>query len=236
MAVPAQVVKGPALKLATESKYVDGYLDDTALTSLNANDATWAGCEVNPRQSTAVYGCLPVPKQGDSYSSRDGRKIFIKNIRIKGILTWGLSDTVTAATYQSAARVVVVKDTRTNGVTLNAEDVLGPGEGSDGNASLNADAALMAFSKPNGWGRYKILKDQIFRLPPLTAFNDGTDGAINGYEMPFKFSIPVNDYVNFDDAAGAIASIVDNSYHVLAATNGAANVTISYVCRTAFLG
>ena len=50
-----------------ENKYVDGYYDWTNLTELSSNDQTWAGAEANPRQQTAVYGCLPIPRQGDNH-------------------------------------------------------------------------------------------------------------------------------------------------------------------------
>ena len=42
-----------------EVKYVDGYLDNTGVAEISTNDDDWAGCELNPRQQTAVYGCLP---------------------------------------------------------------------------------------------------------------------------------------------------------------------------------
>lgn len=90
----APTTKGPAKKKAKkmnvrtgmlaphgEIKYVDGYLDNLTLQALSANDATWASCEANPRQQTAVYGCLPVPRQGTNYADRDGRKIFVKKLR-----------------------------------------------------------------------------------------------------------------------------------------------------------
>ena len=65
--------------MGAEKKYVDGYLDSTNIVEVDDNDATWAGCELNPRQQTAVYGCLPVPRQGTNYADRDGRRIMIKS-------------------------------------------------------------------------------------------------------------------------------------------------------------
>ena len=79
-------VKPGGVMIGQECKYVDGYLDTTSLVQLETNDQTWAGCELNPRQQTAVYGCLPVPRQGDNYSDRDGRKIYVKNIKIHGVM------------------------------------------------------------------------------------------------------------------------------------------------------
>lgn len=220
-----------------ETKYVDGYLDLTTVHKLGTNDDSWADTEMNPRQQTAVYGCLPVPAEGTSYSGRDGRKIYMKNIKIRGSITWNPVNSLTGGTAQEFVRIVVVKDTRSNGTEISGEDVIGPGTGSDGNAALTGDAAIMSLTNPNGWGRYQIIKDKTYRLGSLSAFNDGTDGAQNGYYMPFKLDVKANCEVNFDSSEGAVGSIVDNSFHLLvAASNGNGTNGITYVARTAFIG
>lgn len=216
---------------------MDGYYDNASMTDVSANDATWAGAEADPRQQTAAYGCLPVPQQGDTYADRNGRKIFLKDIKIRGIVSFTGADSITSAGNIGPARIVIVKDTRTNGAQLNAEDVLGPGIGSDGNASLTADSALMALTNPNGWGRYQVMKDKLFRMSAVPLVNDGTDGAQFGYEIPFKMTIKCNCEVNFNGSAGAVANIVDNSFHLLAACDGGSGAPVlSYVARTSFVG
>lgn len=218
---------------------MDGYLDNTAVQELTSNDQTWAGCELNPRQQTAVYGCLPIPKEGTGYSERDGRKIFVKNIKIRGNVFFANEAAVTAAKTRGFVRIVIVKDTRCNGVEMNAEDALGPRTGSDGNASLLADASVMALTNPNGWGRFRILKNKLIRCPQTPAFNDGTDGNIQGYIVPFSITVKVNCEVNFDASTGAVGSVVDNAFHMLAACSTTTMATvpqISYLARTAFIG
>jgi len=220
-----------------ETKYVDGYLDSTTAHKLSNNDDTWADCELNPRQQTAVYGCLPVPQQGTGYADRDGRRIFMKTIRVAGHVVFNQVDTGTAALHGGYVRIVIVKDTRTNGTALSAENVLGPGIGSDGNASLSADAAGMLMTKPDGWGRYKILYSKVIKRPPTSAFNDGTDGAWNGQRVPFKFSIKCNCTMNFNASTGLVGSIVDNSFHLLACHSQASgSADITYVARASFTG
>ena len=116
---------------ADERKYVDGYLDLTNFHELGTNDDTWADCELNPRQQTSVYGCLPVPRQGTGYGDRSGRKIVIKKIVIRGIINWTGADTITATSKRyPIVRLLVVKDTKTNGAEMAAEDCIGPGLGS----------------------------------------------------------------------------------------------------------
>ena len=218
-----------------ETKYVDGYLDYTAIHEIG-HDETWADCELNPRQQTAVYGCLPMPRQGDNYSDRDGRKIYVKHIFIKGVINVSQANTVTQATNNPIFRIIVVKDTRTNGTSLSAENVMGPGLGSDGQATLTSDSGVQAFSSPDGWGRYEIVKDRTFKAVNNQAFNDGTDGAVNGYAIPFRMKVKCNCYVNFCDTPGAIASVIDNSWHVIGAVGNGLNPNISYQARTAFVG
>lgn len=216
--------------------YVDGYLDVTAVHNLDgAADDTWGDCELNPRQQTAVYGCLPVPRVGTGFADRNDRKIIIKNIRIKGYVRWPAANTITAGTGNSYVRIIIVKDTRTNGVALNAEDVIGAGQGSDGQAVLSGDGGAINFlSKPEGWGRYHILKDFILKAPPQPVSWDGTDVLQQQLVTNFAFKVK-GCPVNFLGNTGAVGSIIDNSYHFLAAhASGVGDASISYTARTAF--
>jgi len=224
--------------LPRETKYVDGYKDLTAIHELSANDDTWADTEMNPIQQTSPYGCMPVPRQGTNYSDRDGRRIVIKSIRVSGTIQFDPTNGMTSgSTEDNYVRLVMVLNTRTCGTELSGENVLGPGIGSDGQASLTGDAAINAFSNPDGWGQFKIVKDKYIRRPERPAFNDGTDGAISSVTVPFKISVKCNTIVNFDASTGAVGSIVDNSYSLLAGCGPHTNdCKITYVARTAFQG
>lgn len=223
-----------------ERKYVDGYMDSTALQAIDANDETWsnAGCVLSPQQQTATYGCLPVPRQGDDYGDRDGRKIIIKKIVIRGKIQWPALDSITAsAQVGPIVRLLVVKDTKANGAGITVSNVIGPGIGSDGQATLLADAGIMALSKPEGWGRYQIMKDKMYTRPLAPLVHDGTDGAMMGLETPFKFTLNLNTEVNFSASTGAIGSIVDNAFHLCGASGAVGTaVSVSYVARTTFVG
>lgn len=222
---------------AGETKYVDGYLDYTTLTPLATNDQTWAGCEINPRNQGGVYGCLPVPKEGTGYSNRDGKKIFVKKIIISGTLYWSSADTVTSSKVQGFCRLAVVQDKRCPGTEAQAEDILGPGTGGDDMASLSADSPVTVQTNPNGWDRFKILKDKYFKAPPQMYFQDGVDGARVGYQMPFKMTVKVNQNQTFKNSTAAVASIVDNSFGLIGAQSDAdVTVSVSYTARTVFSG
>lgn len=231
----------PTKRMVSETKYVDGYYDTTAILELSGTaDDDWAGAEANPRQSTAVYGCLPIPRQGTNYADRDGRRIYVKKLRIKGRIIWGTQAGATVAGAQRAARLVIVKDTRTNGATLSAENVIGAGLGSDGNAALSGDGGAINFpTDPDGWGRYKIMYDQWFTPPTQGAWGSGTAnaGQVLANETPFDIVINANCYINFDDTAGAIGSVIDNSFHLLCANTATPmDNSLCYYARTSFVG
>lgn len=223
-----------------EIKYVDGFYNSTSIHSLSDSvDDTWADCEANPRQTTAIYGCMPVPRQGTNYADRDGRHIFVKNIRINGLIDWQAIDSNAAAVGIGEVRIVIVKDTRTNGVALSAENVIGPGLGSDGNATTSGDGAAICLpTNPDGWGRYKILYDKTFRAPPQPAWGDNTNaGNTNSMTTKFKIKIKANCTMNFNASTGAIGSIIDNSFHMLAAAqDNTAAPALRYYARTTFVG
>lgn len=231
-------VPGITTGMKPETKYVDGYVDNTAIADLSGNDATWAGTLVNPRQQTAVYGCMPVPAQGDNFQDRDGRKIMVKKLQIRGEINFVLANTLTGATTgPNYVRLVLVKDMQTNGATLaTPANIIGMGNGSDGNAALTADAACMAPTNPAGWGRFRVLKDKIIRCPPREAFFDGTDGALNQATVPFKITVKPNCIQSFSATTGVVGSVIDNSFHLLAGGATTGGNTISYVARVAFTG
>jgi len=224
--------------LPRETKYVDGYKDATQLHELTGNDDTWATTELNPQNVGGAYGCLPVPRQGTNYSDRDGRRIVIKSVRISGTIVFAARDAITAgSTGDNYVRLCIVLNSRTCGAELAPATVLGPGIGSDGMASLLADASINAFSNPDGWGQYKIVKEKYIRRPERPYFYDGTDGALSSVAVPFKMTVKCNTMVNFDSSTGAVGSVVDNCYSLIGAVGpGDANATISYVARTAFQG
>jgi len=221
----------------SKMNYVDGYLDTVAIHQLsNLADDTWADCELNPQQVTAVYGCMPVPRVGTGFADRNDRKIFLKTIKIRGRIKYPAVDALTAATTYGNVRIIIVKDTQTNGVALSAENVIGPGNGSDGMATVSGNGGAMCFyTAPGGWSRYKIMKDVTFKTPITTSLHDGTDGAVNEINVPFKFNIKANCYVNFSGTTGAVDSIIDNSFHLLAGCTGSTAPQLAYYVRTSFL-
>lgn len=218
-------------------KYVDAFYNKTAIAEFSdAVDDDWAGMETNPSDTVGVIGCMPMPLVGDGYYARDDRRIFVKSIKIRGYINWDLSDTLTSATGSGFVRLVFVKDTQTNGATLDAENVIGGGFDSSGAACISGDGGgVNFFTDPEGWSRYKIMRDFTIRAPPQPVFNDGTDGAQQEMRTPFKITVKSNCYVNFSGNTGKIGSIIDNSFHLLTGKSGIQGAaSLCYYVRTSF--
>ncbi len=221
-----------------KNKYVDGYLDAVLVHVLSPTaDDTWADTELNPRQVTAIYGCLPVPRIGaGAFADRDDRRILTRKIMIKGFVRWPTSDGIVAATTIPYVRIIIIKDTRTNGSAMSAENAIGAGNGSDGAVVTSGDGGgINMFTNPNGWGRYEILRDIKILPPPVSPYHDGTDAASPAKYTPFKITVRPNEITNFSGTTGAVGSIIDNSYHLIAACNDAAAPLLCYYARTVFI-
>lgn len=232
--------RGQYGRFGGENKYVDGYFDVTDIAEFSSSaDSTWAATEMNPRQATAAYGCMPLPRQGTNYADRDGRKIFLTTLRIKGYIRWEPQDSIAIVQDAKPVRVIIVKDTKTNGAALDGENVIGAGLGSDGLNTLSGNGGTInMLSNPDGWSRYKIVYDRTFKGPARGAWGDNTNaGNILGRTIPFKIKIKCNCYVNFSGTTGAVGSVVDNSYHMLVGTTTSnSNKQMCYYARQGFRG
>lgn len=237
------------LGVVGETKYVDGILQNSTVYRTDvATPDDWSGTLVNPLHGSGTpsvpYNCMPVPKVGNGYFDRDGRKIYMKKIRISGMIEWEAS--ANSSDHQSLVRLVLFKDSRTNKQAPTPQDVLGSGTGSAGNVLETTYATIFSLTNPKGWGRYQVLKDKYIRHPPVGATQQvpgsvATPTDFRQYkprvQVPFKMSVKANCYVNFEGTAGTVASVIDNSFHLMAhATDGDSNVRITYYARSSFVG
>lgn len=191
--------------------------------------STWAGGELDPTGSSVLT--LGAAAIGDGPSDRDGRQVKIHSIYIKGVLTYAAQESLTAPPDDQIVRVALVLDRQTNKAQLNAEDVFGTiGAGLDVYSVRNLEYVK----------RFKILKDKTWRMPVSTAVVN--EGAVNQFAMgqvsiPFKlaytFRTPITVEYASAGTTGVIASIVDNSFHLIG-TASSTTAGITYRCRTRF--
>lgn len=224
------VARTPGGQIVADNHYFDSQTVQAsqALTSISAN---WTNTRIefyNGATGVTAMGTLFCPTQGDDIGQRQGRRCFVKHIRIQGTFVCPVQAAQTGSDAPLDVRYILVQDKQTNATSLTGDLVIASG--------YQAPALYMHQSAAN-FGRFKVLKDKTitFQNPAL-----GTDGAStlaqNGLRRTFKISAKINEWVDFNATnGGTVADIVNNSWHLLAATNGAAlAVTIAAKCRVVF--
>jgi len=213
--------------LGIEKKFYDTMLVATALGA----DTGMAGGEYDPSATSMIS----TPAQGDTEQNRDGKRIVIKSVQVRGIVT---TDGLTAQANLSSATacetfVALVLDTQTNGAQLNSEDVY---------KNLQAQASGVAQPLRNLLfaNRFRVLKEWQMTLKPSVASNNASAATIsvNGDLQEFEAFIPLDLNVNFNSGTTAsVANVIDNSLHIIAfASSTAMTPKISYNARIRFMG
>lgn len=177
--------------------------------------------------------CLNGIAQGDGESQRDGRKVTITRIDVHGTVVYRHPSTEDNALPE--VRILLVLDTQTNGAQFNSEDVLVTGgEAVEGFRNLQHSTRFRVLAetwvKPRGSG------DAI-------AYNStATDEIVRctDYRFPFKFGKDLNLSVTYKDTGATVASITDNSLHIMAIKGGgnygSGQPTLAYSSRIRFVG
>lgn len=209
--------------MGIELKFIDYGLAASALVA--PTDA--AGGEKDPATADSISAIA----QGDGESNRDGRQAIVKSAYVTGAITGAvLSDQADLQAGQSYY-VALVMDQQTNAAQLNSEDVFT----NPGAAAVLAPHVLrdLQFTQ-----RFKVLDHVLLSRPVLAA---GTDGAstnsVAGFNVPFKLSWNGEMPVNHVGTTAVIASIADNSLHIIAyASSTAGAPAINYNSRVRFVG
>jgi len=227
--VPTQVVRRTVGPVAAENHYFDAERADTAIQVITT---TWADTEADATTGSTptAINCLFAPIQGDDISNRQGRKVFVKKIRINGVICTPVQALQDTADVPPEVRLILFCDTQTNFTQAQGEEVI---------ASGRATLPLHQYQNLANLGRYQIYKDKTFILnnPALTNNSAANNIVQNSLRRGFKWTIKVNKWVTYKDSNnGTVADVVDNSFHLLAGTNGAATVpTLLYKVRTVFV-
>jgi len=209
-------------QLGIEKKFYDTSLGATTVTA--PTDA--AGGEYDP-SATSMISTPPV---GDTESSRDGKRIILKNVQIKGVIQRQPTEDAVNPQGQQQVFVALVLDTQSNGAQMNSEDCF---------KNLNAAAATAASPLRNllFGKRFRILKSETFNLDVITSAEADNLHSAAGVVRCIDWFINLKDLpVNFNSGTTAsIANVIDNSLHVIAySTDGTAQ--IAYNARVRFVG
>lgn len=209
----------------TERKYYTASRNGLALTDLTTND-DWTGTEAD----IATTNCLFAPVTGDDFNNRDGRKVQVIAIKIRGFVEADAQTNQTTADQSCMIRMLLLVDKQTNATQFNGEDVL---SGQTNTRCINA------FQNPAFFGRFKVLKDKQFILQNPSMTFDGTNVEQSGvrrmFKITHKFRKPMVVHFNATNG-GTVADIIDNSFHIMAGYDqGGLNPSLTYTVRTTFI-
>ncbi len=206
--------------MGAELKFFDSSRAAIALTA--PTDAT--GGEVDP----VTLNCLFAPTQGTGVQSRDGRRVVMKSLQIRGVVTVPNADVVTTGKIAPVFFIAIVMDKQTNAAQASSEDVFT----NPGAAALLAASPLRDLERST---RFRVLKEWILTGDTPTTVDGSTDQ--NGYSIPFGYYGKMSTKVEFVANGGSVADIQDISLHVMAYCSSTTFApTITYNSRVRFMG
>lgn len=202
-----------------ERKYFDSTRTSNALVS-------WAASTASGEQDPGTLNTLFAPIQGDDYLNRQGRKVQVLSLKIRGTITYALQEGIADPPTFGFVRLLLVQDKQTNAAQLNSEDVV--------------TGTIFGFQNAAFFGRFRVIKDKIINLQKVAVSVTGANtfyypGDQFPFKMKIKFRKPVLVHFNSTNG-GTVADIIDNSFHII---TGASSITtapaITYTCRTTFV-
>lgn len=164
-------------------------------------------------------GQLALIPQGDTESTRDGRKATIKSIQIRALM---YTTPGAAATFSDSTNLYLVLDTQCNGAAAAATDVF---------TSTAFNSALLNL---NNSGRFRILKHWVHNWGATA----GVGAALNTQTKQLEYFKRCNIPMDWSSTTGAITEIKSNNIFLMAGSSGASDdiVTVVGTCRLRFQG
>jgi len=210
--------------LGIETKFYDTYRAPVAVVS----PTDCSGGEYDPSATSMIS----TPAQGDGETNRDGKRIVIKSVQIKGQITTSAVELAAGPYVGCKVFIALVRDTQSNAAQLNSEDVF---------KNWSGDATLAACPLRNLLyaERFEVLKTELLDLTPNALSHVAADAfSYPGGSATFEWFKTLELPVNFNAGTTAtIANVVDNSLHVIAFTSSTQSTPlISYNSRIRFQG
>lgn len=163
-------------------------------------------------------GQLCLIPQGDTESTRDGRKATIESVQIRGKLLYSPG---AGANASCTSHMYLVLDTQCNGAAAAATDVFTTTDFWDAMIQLNNS------------GRFRILKHWVHTWNPPAGATTAYNTVIKQVEYFKKCSIPID----WNSTTGAITEIKSNNLFLMAGSVGGDDlVSFDGTCRLRFRG
>lgn len=167
---------------------------------------------------------LNIIPQGTTESTRIGRKVVLKKLNVKGIIS--LPTTATAASTSTVVKVLIIQDKQTNGAAFGATDL------------WDTDS-ISSFNNLANSSRFRVLKTKVFVLNSTAGSGRGTTdtlsfGTVDRYfSMDVNFNIPIE----FDNSVttGTVASQRTNSLWFCTQSDTSLSVLNLSTARVRFL-
>ncbi len=178
--------------------------------------------------STGIIGCLSAPAQGDGEEQRDGRKVQLASIHLKGAWVSDAIESAPGPIPDTSARLCLVWDTQTNATAMVGTDVMDAGSIVD----------VHSFRNLSNSQRFVVLHDEIFTLRRQTNNEGGinlfaSDALRCDWEINKTFKVPID--VNHNGTTANVSTVQDNSLSLIAVTTDS-SIEIEYDCRVRFYG
>lgn len=167
-------------------------------------------------------GQLSLIPQGDTGSTRDGRKCTVKSVQIRAAVRL---TPAAAATASGTAWLYLVQDKQANGATATAA-----GDGNSVFTSANAAAALIELTNAD---RFTILKKWVMDFNSSA----GAAAALNNVSQHIEYFKALDMPMTFGTAAVDITQIKFNNLFLVAGASGADDlIGVDGTCRLRFVG
>lgn len=188
--------------------------------------ATAAGAIIDPSSEMCLNGIA----QGDGEDQRDGRRYSVTSLHIRGYVLFGAQ--AGSGVTSDHVRLLLVQDTQTNAAQMTAANVLDT-------AITAVNLQTVLFRNLEYTKRFRVLKDiTVYKPTTGLAGNQPTSGDVesNGCTLPIQidhsFKSPIK--VTCTGTSNTVASIADNSFHVIGISLNSGN-KFRYVSRVRFV-
>jgi len=215
-------------RAVTERKYFE---TERSLLGLSNVTTAWTGTELDPATTLSFFS----PIQGNDIINRIGRKCQILAWKVRGFINTIPVEGATTGHAAALARLIFFIDNQTNAAQAQGEEVITSNQAQ----GTPAEPGICMYQNKNNFGRFRILKDKMFRIqdPNLgsTGANYDSNGLIIPFKCNFKFKRPITVHFNQTNG-GTIADIINSSLHLIGGQNTVdLQSSVSYKSRVTFI-